>query len=172
MDTAGVFIFVMEAKNPFDLAGRDGGPAKPAAARVYTAEEQAEKLHGYLEIAPEHWELIRYGTHLRYYLKTGEFRTGGFVLKNPFDTKPHGAPAEKRFIRLQNGFDPKARGYAAWLAAYEDLGRVFIKPDAGVHTVQASLEAAVRGLNENIRKLAEHARRLELRLAQLEQRRP
>jgi hypothetical protein len=158
----------MAEKNPFDLEGRDGGPERPHAARVWTAEEQAEKLNGYLEIAPEFWEQIRYGTHVRYVTKAGDFRPGGFVLKNPFDTKPKGGTVEKRFMKLQNGFNDKARGYASWLLAFEDAAKIYIKPDAGVLMVLQSLETAVRGLNENIRKLAEHSKKLEQRIAALE----
>ena len=158
----------MADKNPFELDGRDGGPDKPHAARVWTAEEQAEKLSGYLEVAPEYWDQIRYGTHVRYITKAGEFRPGGFVLKNPFDTKPRGAAEEKRFIKLQNGFNDKARGYSQWIAAYEDIAKIYMKPDAGVLMMMQSLETAVRGLNENIRKLAEHSKKLEQRIAALE----
>jgi hypothetical protein len=155
-------------KNPFDLKGRDGGPERTHAARNWTPEEQAEKLTGYLEIPPEFWDQIRYGTHVRYMTKANEFRSGGFVLKNPYDTKPQGAAAEKRFIKLQNGFNDKAKSYAQWIAAYEDVARIWIKPDAGVLVMMQTLENAVRGLNENIRKIAEHSKKLETRIGQLE----
>jgi hypothetical protein len=161
----------MADKNPFELEGRDGGPDQKKPAHVWTPAEQAEKLHGYLEVDPPYWDLIRYGTHVRYYTKAGEFRVGGFVSKNPYDVKPRGEAVEKRFMRLQNGFNDKARGYASWLMAYEDTARVFIKPDAGVLMMIKNLEAAVKGLNENIRKLAEHAKRLDARVAALEGRR-
>jgi hypothetical protein len=160
------------AANPFDLEDRGGaGPAAPKLARVWTPEEQAEKLHGYLEIPPEYWSEVRYGTHVRYFSKAEGFRPGGFVAKNPFDTKPKGGGVEKRFMKLQNGFSEKAHGYAQWIVAYEDLSRVFIKPDAAVFVMLQSLEVAVKGLNENVRKVAEHSKRLEARLAQLEARR-
>ncbi len=158
----------MADKNPFDLDGRDEGPDRPHQARVWTAEEQAEKLSGYLEVDPEFWDQIRYGTHVRYVTKADGFRPGGFVLKNPFDTKPRGAAAEKRFIKLQNGFNDKARGYQQWVAAYEDIVKMYIKPDAGVLMMMKSLEIAVRGLNDNIRKLAEHQKKLGERVAALE----
>jgi len=154
-------------KNPFDLAGR-GGPARAHPARVWTPEEQAKKLTGYLEVRPEFWEQVRYGTHVRYYTKDGQFRSGGFVQKNPLDTKPHGAPTEKRFIKLHNGFNEKAAGYAAWVAAYEDLERLYLKPDAASMQIIRDLETAVAGLNANIRKLAEYTRGLEARLAAVE----
>lgn len=160
----------MTARNPFDLEGRDG-PDRPHAAKTWTAEEQAEKLAGYLEVPPDLWEHIRYGTHVRYVTRDNKFRPGGFILKNPFDTKPQGSGEEKRFMKLQNGFSDKARGYAQWIAAYEDLAKVYMKPDAAVLIMVQNLEEGVRGLNENIRKLAEHSKKLEQRLAALEQRR-
>jgi len=158
----------MADKNPFDLEGREGGPDRPHAAKVWTVEEQAEKLTGYLEISPEFWDQIRYGTHVRYITKDGQFRPGGFVLKNPYDTKARGAAEEKRFIKLQNGFNDKARGYQQWVLAYEDAGKIYMKPDAAVLMMMQNLETAVRGLNENIRKLAEHSKKLEARIAALE----
>lgn len=155
-------------KNPFDLEGRDGGPDRAHPAKTWTAEEQAEKLTGYLEIAPEYWAQIRYGTHVRYVTKDGQFRTGGFVVKNPFDMKARGAADEKRFMKLQNGFNDKAHGYQCWVFAYEDVARVYMKPDAAVVMILHRLDGAVQGLNANIRKVVEHAKKLEARLAALE----
>jgi hypothetical protein len=155
-------------KNPFDLEGRAEGPDKAARARAWTPEEQAEKLSGYLEVPPEYWDQVRYGTHVRYFSKTEGFRPGGFVIKNPFDTKPRGGDVEKRFIKLQNGFNDKARGYQQWVVAYEDTEKIYIKPDAAVLVMMQSLEGVVKGLNDNIRKVAEHSKRLEARLVALE----
>ena len=165
--------------NPFDLdRRRSGGKARAAApapamtsvvpARVWTAEEQAEKLSGYLEVPREHWEGVRYGTHVRYFTEADGFRAGGFVQKNPFEYRPKGATEDARGMRLQNGFDPRGRGYAAWFVNYKTITRLYLKPDASVLVLIASLEIAVRGLNDNIRKLAEHQKKMEARLAALE----
>lgn len=165
------------AANPFDLERRQGGgkaratppamvPAVPA--REWTAEEQAEKLSGYLEVPREHWEGIRYGTHVRYYTEADGFRAGGFVMKNPFEYRPKGATEDARGMRLQNGFDPKGRGYASWFVNYQTVTHLYIKPDASVLVLISSLEIAVKGLNDNIRKLAEHLKKMEARLAALE----
>lgn len=158
-----------EAKNPFDLAARAAAdaPNRHQPARVWTPEEQAEKLDGYIEIDPEFWDTIRYGTHMRYYLKTGEYRSGGFVLKNPFDTTPANENREVRYIKLQNNFDAKAPGYMQWTVAYDKIGRIFIKPDAGVLMVMRSLERAVEKINKNTQKLAEVAKQHETKIAQL-----
>ncbi len=160
------------AKDPFDLRARAGGAgqARPHAAREWTAEEQAEKLKDYLEVAPEHWEHIRYGAHVRYVTNEGLFRPGGFVKRNPLDMQPRGGPDEKRFMSLQNNYNDKAAGYATWLVAYEDIEKIYVKPDAGTLTVFTDLKAAVHGLNENIRRLAEFAKKLSERVDALERR--
>ena len=88
-------------------------------------------------------------------------------MKNPIDTKPKGGAVEKRFMKLQNGFNDKARGYQQLVVAYDDVVKFYIKPDAAVLVMMQSLESAVKGLNDNIRKLAEHAKKLEARLSAL-----
>lgn len=155
-------------KNPFDLEGRDGGPERAHRARVWTEEEQAERLGGYLEIPPEFWSQIRYGTHVRYFTKTDGYRPGGFVVKNPLDSEAAAGGAEKRFMKLQNGFNDKARGYQQWVVSYADVEKMFMKPDASALVVMQSLEIAVKGLNDNIRKLADHSKKLEARVGALE----
>ena len=157
--------------NPLALAGRQGGAARAAPAKTWTEVEIAAKLEGYFEVAQENWHLVRAGTHVRYYTRDEGFRPGGLVAKNPTDAAPQGANAEKRFIRFQSGYNERAPGYFSWVVAYEDLTRLFIKPDAAALTVMGSLETAVRGLNENIRKLADYAKRLDARVAELERER-
>ena len=158
-----------DAANPFDLEKRKpAGPVRQMPKRLWTEEEQAEKLVNYSEIDSEFWEAIKYGTYIRYYLKTGEFKAGGLVSKNPFDFKPHDSNVEKRFIKLHNAFSDKAKDYIQWTVAYEDIAKIYIKPDASVLMVMKTLETAVRGLNENIRKLAEHSKKLDARIALLE----
>jgi len=148
--------------------------------RVFSQREQEEKLTGYLEVSNEVWPQIRYGTHIRYYLKTGEFRTGGFVSKNPFDVainndrtqnpnQPERLNKEKKtYIKIQNGFNEKLKGYYQWIVSYDDIEKIYIKPDAGVLTMIKTLESVVSGLNDNIQKLALTSRLLEKRIIQLE----
>ncbi len=137
-------------------------------AREWSPEEQAEKLGGYLEVPPEHWEGIRYGTHVRYFTKADGFRVGGFIQKNPFEYRPKGAAEDAKGMRLQNGFNPKGKGYASWFVNYQNITRLYLKPDASVLVLVSSLEMAVKGLNDNIRKLAEHQKKMEARLSALE----
>ena len=144
------------------------------APRIFSQREQDDKLTGYLEIDQDTWPQIRYATHIRYYLKTGEFRTGGFVLKNPFEViisndslqNPKTPPErlnkdKKKYIKLQNGFNEKLKGYYQWIVSYDDIEKIYIKPDAGVLTVIKTLEAIVNGINQNIEQLAASVRHLE-----------
>jgi len=155
-------------------------PHKPAITekyppRVFSQREQEDKLTGYLEVDRNVWPQIRYGTHIRYYLKTGEFRTGGFVAKNPFEVvvsddnsiKSNGG--KKTYIKIQNGFNEKLKGFYQWIAAYDDIDKIYIKPDAGVLTMVHTLEGIVNTLNENIQKLAAAAKMMERRISQLEE---
>ena len=160
----------MATENPFDLDKKKkaGLPQKEYKAKTYTEEEKIALLDGYLDIPADFWAFVRYGTHVRYVTKTGDFRPGGFVTRNPFDAKPKGAAESKRFIKMQNGFNNKVGGYAEWIVAYEDIQHLYAKPDASALTVQRMLENAVKGLNDNIKKIAIHAKKLEERLATLE----
>jgi len=143
-------------------------------SRVFSQREQEEKLTGYLEVDNNVWKQIRYGTHIRYYLKTGEFRTGGFVSKNPVevvvneDNHSSSIDGKKMYIKIQNGFNDKLKGYYQWIVAYDDIDKIYIKPDAGVLTMVHTLESIVKGLNDNIQKLAVTARIMEKRISQIE----
>ena len=149
-------------KDPRDRAGK----APVAPKKAWTQGEQTERLNGYLEISPEYWDLIRYGTHVRYYTKADGYRPGGFVLKNPLDAKEGG----KRFMKLQNGFNPKLPGYMQWVVAYDTLERVYAKPDASVHVLLCGLEDAVKKLNANIKQVATYVKKIETHVAAVETR--
>ena len=157
----------MSNNNPFILTKKEG-PKPQQLAKILTKAEQKEKLIGYLEISKEHWPQIRYGTHIRYITKSGEFRTGGFIMKNPLEIVNPKTKKITTYIKLQNGFNDKATNYANWIANYEEISNIYIKPDAGVLTLLASIETIVTGLNDNITKLVKHAQSLENRLEILE----
>lgn len=158
--------------NIFNLADKaPAGQLRAQPVRTWTEEEIAEKLSGYIEVPPAHYDMVRAGSHIRYYTRADGFRPGGFVAKNPTDAAPQGANSEKRYIRLQSGYNERAPGYFSWVVAYEDLTKLFIKPDAASLTVMASLESAVGQLNKNIRKIADFAKSLDARLTALEERR-
>lgn len=156
--------------NPFDLTGHKGGPER-RAARVWTVKEQQEKLAGYIETPPDLWPHIRAGTHVRYYLKDGTFKAGGFVKANPFDTTAAGGHEVKRYFSMQSSIaGPRTPGYFTWLLGYEDVDRIYIKPDANVLLTHLTLKNAVTSLNENIRRIADFVKQLDSRHAALEAR--
>lgn len=153
-----------KGNNPFTLTKKEG-PKTQQLAKILTKAEQKEKLVGYLEINKEFWPQIKYGTHIRYITKTGEFRTGGFIMKNPLEIVNPESKQIVTYFKLQNGFNAKA---VNWIANYEDISKIFMKPDAGVLTVLSSLDGIVTGLNDNITKLVKHAQSLEERIEYLE----
>lgn len=163
-------------KNMFDLDSRrppKTAPDRQILARTFTPDEQAEKLTGYIEIAKKNWPRIGYHCHVRYYTNDGgtgdvKFNSGGFVAKNPYLTKPNGDTAEKEFIKLQNGFYPKAQGFAEWIVAYEDIAALYVRCDAAELELFETMRASVTGLNDNIKKLAAYAEGLSKRLEKLE----
>lgn len=143
-----------------------------AEAEPWTEDRIAAALAGYLEVPRESYDAVKYGAHVRYVARGKGFRPGGFVKTNPFDVKPRGEEAEKRFLRLQNGFNEKAATYAQWLVAYEDLETLYVKADAQTAILIGMIEEAIRGLNLNIRRVADRLVELEARVAELEPRRP
>ena len=130
------------------------------------SEDNEEKLRGYLEVPAEYWANVKYGTHIRYFTKKDGYRPGGFVLKNPFDIQPDGV--KKRCIKLQNGFVNTAKTYQQWIVSYEDLSKIYIKPDAASLVIINSLEGAIGGLNDNIKKITNYVKSLEKRITVLE----
>jgi len=159
-------------KSPYELAGRKKGlesaPDRPARAGTLTEAEQKEKLTGYVPVPPDLWPFVKYSTHVRYVVKSGEFRQGGFVLNNPFDTKVQGTAIEKRFIKLQNGFNKSARDYKTWIAAYEDIEYLYVKGTGVELALQRDLQTAATTLSKNIQRLAKYYEELERRIAELE----
>lgn len=149
-------------ENRYALEGRQG-PALQRLARTWTPQDQEERLAGYIEVPREFWEQLRYGSHIRYYTAEGEYRPGGFVVKCP--TELGGG---KKGLRIQNGFDKKAQGYFAWAVGFPEVSRIFVKPDAGTLVVLANVEAVVKGLNENIRRIVDFVRSLEVRVSALD----
>jgi hypothetical protein len=148
-----------QRNNPYDLSSKNGTP-KEHKSTTYTVEEQAEKLKNYIVILPDLYALVRYGTHVRYVTTKGDFRIGGFVKHNPFETVPKGATEKKTFIKLQNGFNVKSNGYVEWLVAYEDIATLYVKPDAIALTMQRDIESALTSLNSNVTTLAHRLKKI------------
>ena len=168
----------MPASNPYELSKRatKNAPRRDPKTVTFTKEEQIKKLEGYLCISKKNWAAIGYDTHVRYIetaKRGGEFRSGGFVIKNPFDTKTKTSTTPKRFIKLQSTpphFGKTAFGRREWIVAYEDIEYLYAKTDAATLSVRFDLQTAVTTLNGNIERIKVYAQRLEKRLAKAEQR--
>jgi hypothetical protein len=136
-------------------------------AKIWSNGEQMDLLTGYLEISPQFWGEIRFGTHLRYYDKTGKFYSGGFVLKNRMGKEKQ---SEKMTIILRNGFDVKLPGYKQWTVSADTTSKIFIKADAGIMMMMMNLESITRDLNRNVRKISEFTKELAARVNKIENR--
>jgi hypothetical protein len=156
-------------KNPFELTRKSGGtesPKRPRYGSVWTASEQNDKLYGYLEIKPENWSTIKCGSHIRYVTQDNVFRTGGFIMKNPYTF--HIENVEKIGMRLQNFFNRNSPDYSTWTIAYEDVSKIYMKIEASSRTIVQSLEITIESINNNMKKITNYIKLLDERLKKLE----
>jgi hypothetical protein len=105
---------------------------------------------------------------VRYTAKTGEFRSGGFILSNPVDVKAGSAEATKRYFRLQNGFNRTSRDHLIWTVAYENIEYLYAKASGIELALQLDLKTVATTLDAKIRRLADYTRKLEQRIGELE----
>lgn len=139
---------------------REAGP--PREARVWSADEQKEKLASYTELDKALWAQIRKGAHVRYYTAEGDFRTGGFVREAP------GLSREgKQYFQMHNNLNEKALGYTSWVVLFDSISRLYIKADVVVLALQASVEAMAAAVNSNFKKLDARIRAIEQAVAAL-----
>lgn len=157
-------------KNPFDLKGRKIGPERIYQDKVYTEAEQIENLIGFIEIPPRYWVNIKYGSRVQYYSKSGGYHFGGFVLRNYQDIVDTLTGEEKRVMRLQSSFQERHRNYQSWVVEYHDIEKIYVKGDAPTLVMFDTLDKTIQSMNSNIKKLAEHSKKLEMRISALEKR--
>jgi hypothetical protein len=157
-------------KNPFDLKGRKIGPERIYQDKVYTDAEQTENLVGFMEIPPQYWVNIKYGSRVQYYSKSGGYHFGGFVLRNYQDIVDSLTGEEKRVMRLQSSFQERHRNYQSWTLEYRDIQRMYVKADATTLVLSDMLDKTIQNVNSNIKKIAEHSKKLESRISALEKR--
>jgi hypothetical protein len=155
-------------KNPFDLKGRKIGPERIYKDKVYTEAEQQVNLTGYIEVPPQYWTNIKYASHIQYYTHSSGYHPGGFVLRNYQDIVDISTGQEKRIMRLQSSFLEKHRNYQSWILEYQDIAKIFVKADALTLVLYDMIENTIKSVNTNIKKLAEHSKKIEARLAALE----
>ena len=149
-----------ERENPFALKARQEGPEPAYLSQTLTPEEQAKKLLGYMLVPPDFWADINYGKHVRYYRKTGEFRSG-FVASNPVDMPVEGTQTVRRVMKLKASMYSAGKAPMMWNVGYEDVDRFFVKMDIGDILTQAMITDVANKLNANIRTLAEAVRGIQ-----------
>ena len=64
-------------------------------------------------------------------------------------------------VQLRARFDP---------FPHSDIAYLYVKGDGADLSLKQDLETAVKGLNQNIQKLAEYCKKLEKRIAAIEER--
>ena len=174
-----------DTENPFSINPKraNNSPKRNRYSGVWTQSEKNDKLVGYLEIAPELWPSIKCGSHVRYITKDNEFRTGGFILKNPFYYKGsidilkptveitgiNPEVGERIGIRLQNCFNKQSPDYTTWIVAYDDIMKLYLKVDASIRTVVQSLEDIIENININMKKITDYIKKMDERLRKLEE---
>lgn len=158
-------------KNVFALKkGGRGGPSRAYKAKIVTEDEQVKLLEGFVELPRELWPNLRHGTPVRYVTSEGEFRTGGFVSDGLVQNKNHGDAQHVNRIAIQSGFDSKGFVPIRWTVAYDNISRLYYKPDASALALQKSIEDVVKAFNAQLRKIADYTKKLEARVAELEKR--
>lgn len=173
----GVYFEAMAARARYPQAagGAKAVPAKkaaPAQKETYapkTPEEIKAALDTYMEIAAEFVTFLGPGEHIRYETTEGEFRMGGYVMKNPV----HGVTEDtkgKVWIRLNNGFARNGKGYAEWLVEHKNLAKVYVRMSVVEMAHERSLEEVTKRLNDNVKKMSEFTMGLEARISALEAR--
>lgn len=153
-----------KADNPFNLADKNLEKASSSyEERVWTPEEQEEKLKHCLEVAPDMWTEIQKGCQVRYIHKEKGFKGGGVVLSNPVDKTFNGVV--KRCFRL--GFSVEGTG-PQWWVAYEDVTKFYVKLDILGQITLNVIDDIVKGMNVNLQKIADRAKKQDARIEALE----
>lgn len=93
---------------------------------IYRTEDEInDLLEGYVQVPATQYDQIKSGTHLRYFLKDGRFRSGGWVTINPHSSKPDEAGRTQKYILLRSSINMK--GGFNWCVNYEQLSQVWVK---------------------------------------------
>lgn len=161
--------------NPFEITKKkySNSPKRKYYPTSWTPKEQNEKLIGYLEIPSHLWSTIKCGSHIRYVTRDNEFRTGGFVMKNPVSIKDENGmkpsiETENMGMRLQNFFNRKSPDYTTWLISYNDTLKIYLKVDASIQIIVQSLENTIENININMKKITDHIKNMDDKIRRLE----
>lgn len=148
---------------------------KPVIKPTLSAKQQEDLLAGYDIVLSEQWPLLKRMDHIRYKRKDGQFRRGGFVMKQWLDINNiTDDTTGKRMIKLSiNPFQPNA---TTWDIAYIDIDTIWkkhkvdVQPTTAITStqqqqhpqqpqptlMQPSIAIQLTELMENYKQLREH----------------
>lgn len=142
---------------------------KSASQPSLSAKQQKDLLAEYDIVLSEQWPLLKRMDHIRYKRKDGQFRRGGFVIKQWLDINNiTDDTAGKRMIKLSiNPFQPNTM---TWDIAYIDIDTIWKKHKVDVQPttttltqpqqqptlMQPSIAIHITELMENYKQLREH----------------
>lgn len=150
----------MEAPAPegtYDPRGRGG--ARAELGREWTEEEISARLEYFLEIPRERWASLQCGRYVRYRLRSGEFRAGGFVANPSVEREDPEDLRVKRSLQLKPNFSA-AR---SWWVPHEDIAALYVKMDTATAAVHADVQEGFAVAAANFERLAARVRALERR---------
>lgn len=141
--------------NPLSLKAKEvkgNTPRAPRPKMVFTDEQKASMLEGYIRVPEAMWPRIKYGSHVRYIKKNGDFMPGGFVLYNPFMV---GGVNPEPAMKLQNK-PKKDSKWSSWTVRHSTLQTVFIRAPIELQIMQHQIDWVIDKMNENFRRIREY----------------
>jgi hypothetical protein len=154
-----------DKRNPFNLDNKKitGGKKTVTLSKVYTEEEQAKMLEYFLEVPLEMLCEVRKGAFVRYRLKSGEFRLGGYVSANPIASYDKITNLPQSYIKLEIGA-PKTPAYKTWMVKHQDISNLYVQQSLPTILANKMIKDSVNKLNSNIKKLNDRLERLERKI--------
>jgi hypothetical protein len=152
--------------NPFDLGSKKivGGKKPEPLTKVYTAEDQERLLENFIEVPIHDLNMVKGGAFIRYRLKSGEFRLGGYVSANPIAIHDKQTDMPADFIKLYIG-NSKSKNYKTWFVKHNDIAHIYIQQSLPAILANRMIKESINKLNNNIKKLNDRLERIERRLS-------
>lgn len=150
---------------PFDLETKIiSGPKYEDFSKFYSDTDIKELINGYVPIKCDKFPLVKSGTHARYLRKDGLFRRGGFISKNPIETKPDSYGKTRKLFLFRSGVG--TRGGINWMVNYDDIETMWIKIglefDLFVKPEIDKLLSHIHTLFQQVTRLTEDTNKLKL----------
>jgi hypothetical protein len=158
---------------------QEAGAVKTKPPLEFSKREQEDLLRDYTQRPREMWPLLRPGEHVRFYVREGKdesFRLGSWIVQNPYDYKTKDSDVMKRAFKLSFTVEaPRYNGRArpgmlppgTWTVLYENIERLYAKPEASALMVLQSVKQLVPKINTAVRTLQEQIKRNEAELEKL-----